>query len=210
MDWTLTHGERTLLLETARSAIESRLTGSDRRAPESAPAPGAASAPPPAATPPSTSAPAHSPTLAAHLGAFVTLEIRGKLRGCIGYIASSKPLIETVAEAAEASAFHDTRFPPLRREELETVTIEISVLSPLNRIDSVEEIRVGEHGVLVRRGFQSGLLLPQVATEYGWNRKTFLENACRKAGLPCGCWRDSETRIEVFSAFVFNDRRSSE
>ncbi len=118
---------------------------------------------------------------------------------------ATRSLIETVREAARASAFNDPRFPPLQASELGEIGIEISVLSPLRRVASVEEVRVGVHGVMLRNGLYSGLLLPQVATEYGWDRETFLTHTCYKAGLPADCWRSDETEIEVFSAVVFSE-----
>ncbi|RME22426.1 MAG: AmmeMemoRadiSam system protein A [Deltaproteobacteria bacterium] len=139
-------------------------------------------------------------------GAFVTLHIDGQLRGCIGTFTSSRPLVQTVQEMAVSAAFRDPRFPPLTREELDRVDLEISVLSPLRPVDDPEEIEVGRHGIYITRGFYSGVLLPQVATEYGWDRETFLDHTCLKAGLPPGCWRDPDTRIEVFEAEVFGEK----
>ena len=135
-------------------------------------------------------------------GAFVTLKKRGRLRGCIGCIKGVKPLYKIVGEMA-AAAFHDPRFRPVTEIELPDLEIEISILAPLKRIKDVEEIEVGRHGILIEREFHSGLLLPQVATEYGWNRKTFLERCCLKAGLPKDAWQDEKTRIHTFSAEVF-------
>jgi AmmeMemoRadiSam system protein A len=138
-------------------------------------------------------------------GAFVTLRKEGNLRGCIGFVAASKPLLETVREVAVAAAFEDPRFPPLGEEELPKLTIEISVLSPLKRISDVGEIIVGTHGIMMKRGFRSGLLLPQVATEQGWDRETFLTHACYKAGLPGDAWKSPDTTIEIFTALVFHE-----
>ncbi len=138
-------------------------------------------------------------------GAFVTLKKQGRLRGCIGYIKAYKPLWKTVQEMAVAAAFHDPRFPSLRAEEIQQLTFEISVLSPLKRIAEVNEIEVGKHGLYIIRGYNSGLLLPQVATEYKWDRETFLEETCHKAGLPPDAWKDKETEIYIFSADYFSD-----
>jgi hypothetical protein len=138
-------------------------------------------------------------------GAFVTLKKRGHLRGCIGYIKAVKPLWETVQEMAVAAAFHDPRFPSLKVEELKDLTFEISVLSPLQRINDVAEIEVGKHGLYIVRGCNAGLLLPQVAVEYGWDRDTFLMETCYKAGLPAQAWKDKETEIYIFSADYFGD-----
>jgi uncharacterized protein len=149
--------------------------------------------------------PADSAILQEKRGAFVTLKKRGHLRGCIGYIKAVKPLWETVQELAVAAAFHDPRFPSLKAEELKDLTFEISVLSPLQRIKELEEIEVGRHGLYVVRGYNSGLLLPQVAVEYGWDRETFLTETCCKAGLSPQAWRDKETEIYIFSADYFGD-----
>jgi AmmeMemoRadiSam system protein B/AmmeMemoRadiSam system protein A len=136
-------------------------------------------------------------------GAFVTLKKRGRLRGCIGYMKGIKPLCQTIKEMAVAAAFHDPRFRPVTETELPDLEIEISVLTPLKRIKDVEEIEVGKHGIFIEKGFHSGLLLPQVATEYGWDRETFLEHCCLKAGLSSDAWKDGKTRICTFSAEVF-------
>ena len=136
-------------------------------------------------------------------GAFVTVTKKGTLRGCIGHIRGTKPLYQTVEEMAEAAAFQDPRFPPITKKELKDLEIEISVLTPFKQITDVSEIEVGVHGIYMERGFYSGLLLPQVATEYGWDRDTFLEQTCRKAGLPPDAWKDKETKIYIFSADIF-------
>lgn len=136
-------------------------------------------------------------------GAFVTLHKKGVLRGCIGYIEAIKPLAVTVQEMAYAAAFNDPRFPPLKPAELQDIDIEISVLSPLRRIHNIEEIQVGRHGLYICRGPSRGLLLPQVATEYRWDRTTFLQQTCRKANLPPMAWQDPQTEIYVFSAEIF-------
>ena len=146
-----------------------------------------------------------SATLLTHCGAFVTLKKRGNLRGCIGYIKAYKPLWETVQEMAIAAAFHDPRFPSLKPEEVPQLTFEISVLSPLKRIKDVHEIEVGKHGLYIIQGRRSGLLLPQVATEYKWDRETFLAETCHKAGLPANAWLDKESEIYIFSANYFGD-----
>jgi len=134
---------------------------------------------------------------------FVTVYKNGELRGCIGHVIARKPLIEAVSEMAEAAAFQDPRFTPVRRDELGDLKIEISVLTPLQKIQSPEEIEVGKHGLIIKQGGSMGLLLPQVATEYGWDRTAFLENTCRKAGLPRNAWKEKDAEIFVFSADVF-------
>jgi AmmeMemoRadiSam system protein A len=138
------------------------------------------------------------------MGAFVTLrKNREDLRGCIGYIKGVLPLHQTVSEMAVQAAFHDPRFEPVRGDEWKSIDVEISVLSPLRKIKSLEEIEVGVHGIFIEKGFNSGLLLPQVATENGWDRNTFVEYTCYKAGLPKDAWKSKETSIYIFSAEVF-------
>lgn len=143
------------------------------------------------------------PRLAEKKGAFVTLKKHGRLRGCIGQIRALRPLSQTVIDMAQAAAFEDPRFPPVSKEELPDLSIEISVLSPLRLIEDIQEIEVGRHGLYLERGFQSGLLLPQVAVEYRWDVPTFLEQTCLKAGLPPQAWKDKKTKIYLFSAEVF-------
>jgi len=139
-------------------------------------------------------------------GAFVTLNEKGQLRGCIGYVSAVQPLYETIRGAAISAALKDPRFPAVNKDELDQLTYEISVLSPFHRIANTDRIVVGKHGLLIRKGPNEGLLLPQVATDNNWNRLTFLQQTCRKAGLPLDAWKDSETDIFVFSAFVFGER----
>jgi uncharacterized protein len=146
------------------------------------------------------------PILKEKRGAFVTLKKRGHLRGCIGYIKAVKSLGDTVQEMAVAAAFHDPRFPSVKGEEIRDLSFEISVLSPLQRVKNIDDIEVGKHGLYIVRGYNSGLLLPQVATEYGWDRETFLKETCYKAGLPPKAWKDKETEIYIFSADYFNDK----
>lgn len=138
-------------------------------------------------------------------GAFVTLRERGSLRGCIGRMTSPAPLFETVRDMARAAAFEDPRFPRLEPEELGSIDIEITVLSPLRRIASASEIEVGRHGVLITKGPRSGVFLPQVATEQGWDRDRLLEELCRKAGLPAGSWRSPEAELQVFEGLAFGE-----
>jgi uncharacterized protein (TIGR00296 family) len=103
------------------------------------------------------------------------------------------------------AAVGDPRFPPVTSDELKDIKIDISALSPLEAIKDVNKIEVGKHGIIIRRGFYSGLLLPQVATEYGWDRETFLAHTCQKAGLPPNAWKDKTTEIQIFSAEVFSE-----
>ena len=134
-------------------------------------------------------------------GAFVTLHKRGRLRGCVGYIESPKPLYQTVRECAQAAALNDMRFNAVEPSELPLLTLDISVLSPLEEIQP-EQVEVGRHGLLISRGIQRGLLLPQVAIEWKWDRETFLTETCHKAGLPAEDWRHG-ARIQAFTAQVF-------
>ena len=135
----------------------------------------------------------------------MTLHCDEELRGCIGRIRSSDPLYATVQEMAISAAFQDPRFPPLRSEEFAMLTIEISVLSPPEPIEDPERIVVGEHGLIISYGAYSGLLLPQVATEWEWDRETFLNHTCLKAGLAEDEWRRNGVRIEIFTAQVFSE-----
>ncbi|MBU4565054.1 MAG: AmmeMemoRadiSam system protein A [Desulfarculus sp.] len=141
-------------------------------------------------------------------GAFVTLHKQGRLRGCIGNFISDEPLTELIQDMAVAAASQDPRFPPLGAAELDQVDLEISVLSPLKRISDVNEIKVGTHGIYMVSPRGRGVLLPQVATEYGWDRDTFLDQTCVKAGLRPGCWRDPDTEILIFSAQIFGEKEA--
>ena len=144
-----------------------------------------------------------SPILKENRGAFVTIHRRGQLRGCIGYIEGQGPLHKTIEKMAEAAAFKDPRFTPVKEKELSELDIEISVLTPLKRITDINEIQVGKHGIYMVKGMWADLLVPQVATEYGWDRLAFLEHTCQKAGLPSNAWKDKETEIYIFSADIF-------
>lgn len=182
----LTDGERKALLKLARDTIAQYLKNGLR-----APLPEAKG------------------ILGEESGAFVTLHKKGQLRGCIGNMIGRGPLVETIQEMAIAAATQDPRFKRVSEDELKDIDIEISVLSPMRRIKDVNEIEVGTHGILMRRGMYQGVLLPQVATEWGWDRDTFLANTCLKAGLPTEAWRDPETVIEIFSAEVFGEKQAS-
>jgi AmmeMemoRadiSam system protein A len=137
--------------------------------------------------------------------AFVTLEKHGNLRGCIGYTVAVKPLHQTVAECAIQAAASDPRFPPVTKDELDDLDIEISVLTPLETVESLDDIVVGRDGLMITMGSYRGLLLPQVATEYGWTREEFLENTCRKAGLPPDAYKSDKAVIESFQALIFHE-----
>lgn len=183
-DMSLTEDERSHLLATARNAIVEKLD-----------------------LPPVKSKKVSSPIMSSHRGAFVTIKTRGRLRGCIGFIEASRPLKQTIERMAAAAAFQDPRFPPLTADEVPFLEIEISILSPLSLISSPEEILVGVHGLVVESGHNRGLLLPQVAVEYRWERSAFLEHTCQKAGLPSDAWKDPDTRIYTFTAEVFGEER---
>lgn len=172
--------ERELLHQVARQAIASSFADKDYAPPEDAP-----------------------DHLREERGAFVTLKRQGRLRGCIGHVVGDGPLIETVAEMARAAAFDDPRFKPLQQDELEDLEYEISVLTPPRRITDVSEVQVGRHGLIMKSWLRQGLLLPQVPTEFGWDREQFLIQTCRKAGMDPDCWQDPDTEIYVFSAEVF-------
>lgn len=138
-----------------------------------------------------------------HLGAFVTLKIRGRLRGCIGNVQGSGELFRTVWNMAQSAAFQDPRFPPLSEEEFAQVEYEISILSPIEVCPDPEKVEVGRHGLIMSRGGRSGLLLPQVPVEWNWDRETFLAQTCTKAGLPRTAWKEPDTTIFWFEAVVF-------
>ena len=140
-----------------------------------------------------------------HCGAFVTLTEQGELRGCIGHLRSEQELHLTVQQMAIAAATEDPRFRPVSARELAQIHIEISVLSPMVKVADVKEIEVGRDGLYIVSGFQSGVLLPQVATEWGWDRDQFLEQVCRKAGLPRNAWKSGST-LYRFSAQVFEEQ----
>ncbi|MEZ5359700.1 MAG: AmmeMemoRadiSam system protein B [Candidatus Zixiibacteriota bacterium] len=143
--------------------------------------------------------PAPTDRLKEKRGAFVTINKNGMLRGCIGLVQARHPLAETVANMAIAAAFDDPRFPEVTPDELNDLEFEISVMSPLSLVDDIEEIRVGRHGLMIRLDMHSGLLLPQVATEHGWDRITFLEQTCLKAGLPKNSYKDKRAQIYKFT-----------
>jgi AmmeMemoRadiSam system protein A len=179
----LTETDQQLLLQVARNAVQSYLKGESPRLPEVS----------------------EGPLKEVH-GVFVSLHQGVALRGCIGNIYAVSPLYRSVAECAIAAAVGDPRFMPLMAAELSTVEFEISVLSPILRVRDIEDIEVGKHGLLITKGSARGLLLPQVATMYGWSRERFLQETCRKAGLHPDDWRQDAT-IDVFSALVFNEKQ---
>jgi AmmeMemoRadiSam system protein A len=149
------------------------------------------------------------PALLEQKGAFVSLHRGEELRGCIGQLSPDCALFEIVQHCALSAALEDTRFAAVMQKELKDLSIEISVLTPFHRIRSVEEIEVGRHGLYIVRGRFRGLLLPQVATQYNWDRTQFLEHTCNKSGLPASAWRDPHTIIHTFEAEVFSDSNIS-
>jgi AmmeMemoRadiSam system protein A len=184
MELTLT--DKKELLTIARSAIESALKDRVYKKP----------------------LPPKNKTLLIKAGAFVTLKKQNNLRGCIGYVEAHNPLFQTVADAAISAALKDYRFPSVRENELSEIEIEISVLTPPQPVKNTSEIVVGKDGLIMEKGFDRGLLLPQVPEEYGWNLEKFLEQTCLKAGLPPDAYQDPETKIWSFRAIVFNEKET--
>lgn len=143
-------------------------------------------------------------TLSRSLGSFVTLKIRGRLRGCIGTMIGHEPLFRNVWRMARAAAFEDLRFPPLRQEEFERLDIHISVLGPLSPCPSIDQIELGRHGLLLELDGSSGVFLPEVPVEQGWNKQAYLENLCLKAGLPSKSWRNERAHLYWYETFSFD------
>lgn len=181
-DFTLNSSEKKELLGIARKTIQSYLE--ENKAPEFK---------------------TESPALKEKRGAFVTLKKNKELRGCIGRIVADIPLYMVVSNVAIDSAVNDPRFEPLSYNELDDVEIEISVLTPFEKIKNLDEIEIGKHGLLIKQGFYSGIFLPQVPVEQGWDKKTYLEQLCYKASLPKDAYKDKNTVIYKFSAIVFNE-----
>jgi AmmeMemoRadiSam system protein A len=176
--------ERTLLLRLAHDAIVSRLE--------------------------SREIPLDPPTdhLAEPRGAFTSLYLRGELRGCVGYVLPVSPVYRAVADTARAAAFEDTRFHPVTLPEARELEIELSILSPPQPI-AAEAVEIGRHGLLISMAGHRGLLLPQVPAEHHWDRTTFLEQTCRKAGLALDAWKNGAT-IEAFTAEIFGEKHVPE
>jgi uncharacterized protein len=187
---TLDVDARRALLQIAREAIRSRLSRGTRHEDT------ARGARPEARGP--------EDHLSRRCPAFVTLRRGDQLRGCIGHVEADRPLVDVIARAAIAAALEDPRFPPVTVAELDEISIEISVLGPMQRVTDLSTIEVGRHGLVVQSGARRGLLLPQVPTEWGWDRETFLDQLCLKAGLPRGAWR-TDAEILCFEADVFGD-----
>jgi len=185
--FTLSKAEQNFLIGVAREAISARLDGRK---------------------------PSHvdegklTTRLKEPLGAFVTLTRNGELRGCIGRFTSTDPLWEVVAAMATEAAFGDPRFPALTKNEYPSVQIEISVLGPMRKISSISEIKIGRHGIYIRKGYRSGTLLPQVATERGWTVDQFLGYCARdKVGIGWDGWKDRDAEIFVYEAYVFGEEK---
>jgi len=178
----LTEADQKLLLQIARDSIRSYLAGEHPHFPE-------------------------IPSGALHesRGIFVSLQQGIELRGCIGNIHAASPLYRSAAECAIAAAVGDPRFMPMMSAELPTIHIEISILSPLVTVHDIQQIEIGKHGIYVSHKSNRGLLLPQVATMYGWDRERFLQETCRKAGLKPDDWKQGAT-IQTFSALVFSEK----
>lgn len=179
VDLKFTESERELLRRLARNSVERALLGKPEE-------------------------PLEIPDrLRQPMGAFVCLKTRGQLKGCIGYIKPVLPLVDTIKQMSIQAAFHDPRFMPLNEPEWKDTEIEISVLTPMRKIEDIEEIEIGVHGLYLERGGHTGLLLPQVAVENHWDRIEFLEYTCLKAGLPKNAWKAKDASISIFSADVF-------
>lgn len=148
-----------------------------------------------------------TPHLAEPRGAFTSLYLRGELRGCVGYVLPVSSVYQAVIDTARAAAFEDTRFYPVKLGEAEHLAIELSILSPPQPIGA-EEVEVGRHGLLISMAGHRGLLLPQVPIEHQWDRVAFLEQTCRKAGLPLDAWQKGAA-IEAFTAEVFGEKQLS-
>jgi uncharacterized protein len=178
----LTNEEKKTLLKIARSSIQSVLDGKPLPHKEY-----------------------KSEVLDQPSGVFVTLHIGEDLRGCIGYVEPFYPLAQATQEAAVKAAMEDPRFMPITLTELANITIEISVLSPLSELHDITKIEVGKHGLVIDAGFRRGLLLPQVATEYKWDREEFLDHTARKAGLPPDAWQRKEVKLFTFTVEKFDE-----
>ncbi len=181
--------ERKELIRIAREAVSGRANGKPETAIEKIAASGS-----------------RTPQLLQHGGAFVTLYKSGELRGCLGYIESARSLKETVTEIAWKVAADDFRFYPVVENELADIRVEISALSPLQKISDIQEIQIGKHGLLIEAGAHRGLLLPQVAEKYHWDREQFLEETCVKAGVPRDTWKKPTARIFIFSAEIIEEK----
>ncbi len=179
----LTEREKKVLLSAARQSIKSSFEDTELLSPDYD----------------------KNPNLKLPHGAFVTLKIENKLRGCIGYIVTQMTLLETVREAAKQSAFRDPRFPPLIAEELDKIEIEISVLSLPQKINDYDEIVIGKHGLILQNAMTHAVLLPQVAVSNDFSREEFLSALCEKGGLQPDYWQKHKLNLKVFTAAIFSE-----
>ena len=179
----LTEIDQKLLLQIARNSVLAHLTGQNPDLPEILPG-----------------------VLTEFRGTFVSIHKHRELRGCIGNLYPAGPLYQSISECSISAATRDPRFPCLAAEELSEVDFEISVLSPMRRVEDIAEIEIGKHGLLISKRSRRGLLLPQVAAAFGWDRATFLQETCRKAGLKPDDWK-MDAAIHCFSAVVFGERQ---
>lgn len=187
-EFSLSESEKETLLDLARKTIEEKIRLGKKWQPDTS---------------------GFSGNLESQCGAFVTLHHKGNLRGCIGRMIGDLPLYQLIQEMAISSALHDPRFYPVRADELEDIDIELSVLSPLQKIDNVSEIELGKHGILIVKGPHSGVFLPQVATETNWSLEEYLGHCSRdKAGLDWDGWKTAD--IFIFSALVFGEKQAPE
>ncbi|MBI9070912.1 MAG: AmmeMemoRadiSam system protein A [Melioribacteraceae bacterium] len=184
----LTSAEKKILLKAARSSIKSYLYDTDKPQIDYN----------------------EFPKLKENHGAFVTLTINNNLRGCIGYIVANDPVFETVCTAAIQASANDPRFPSLAKTELEKIAIEISILSIPFKMNSYDEIEVGKHGLILKEGYNHGLLLPQVPIEHNMNKDQYLSALCNKAGLYRDYWKEKVLNIEMFTATVFSEKEMEE
>lgn len=180
---TLTEQEKSFLFDLVRSCIERGFEGLPPLMEDGLPVP-------------------PDGALKEHLGAFVTLDIKGQLRGCIGMMRPAGPLYVTVAAMARAAAFHDQRFPALTKEEWPNVGFEISILGPTSPCPDIEQIELGRHGILLESRGRTSVFLPQVPVEQGWSVKGTLEHLCRKADLPPGTWRDRTATVYWYESLL--------
>ena len=178
----LSDSEKIFLVSAARRAIEAAVKKQRSDRPASVP-----------------------PSLMSNGAAFVTLYLDDQLRGCIGSLEARIPLVDTVMEVAAKAAKEDPRFYPLSAAELPIVTLEISVLSPLKQITSIDEIIIGTHGLVFEWGYARGVFLPQVPVEQGWDKETYLRETAMKAGCPPDSWKKSGAKLFVFTCEVFGD-----
>jgi len=179
--FSLSPDEKTSLLQIARETLERYVRNNEVYRPET-----------------------DNPKFLSKRGAFVTLKKKGELRGCIGFIEPVLPLHQTLVQATIYAASKDARFPPVSSSELKDIDLEISVLTPLKKIDDPRKVEVGKHGLIISKGNRRGLLLPQVPVENRWSRETFLQQTCQKAGLPRDAWR-SGAEVYTFEAIVFHE-----